>query len=443
MAGYDQLFGKGANVAEQLLVWQVFAQLVSALGGPLFDELAQQLRSDAPITALSVADAVDSVIKSHLSFDQGAQEASYSGINRSRFQTLVDGAGEPPGVETLLSWWRRGIIDAAGRGADSTSVEQGVLESRVKNKWLPGLMQSAFLPIGVADAVDAVVEGQISHDQGANFARQNGIDGDMFQILVNTRGNPPSPSELNELHRRGLIPLTGTGPDATSVQQGIFEGATKDKWWSLLAALADYVPPPRTVTAMVREGALTDDEALVLFQKAGLSQQLAGQYLAAAHLQKTTAQRELSAQEIANLYRDGFIDAGTATAMLKLLRFSDQDAAFLLDLAAFQQQQQQIRTAVSRIQTLYVNHKIDAATAGTTLDQLGIPATSRDQMLTTWNLERAANVKLLTAAEIVDGVKAQIFDDVTGVQLLEDLGYLHQEAVWRLEIGLKQMVPGL
>lgn len=440
MSDLGKLFAEGGT-ARQLLIWGVLQQLLGALLGPETVAL-QQLAAEAfPDVVLSPAQAVDGAVKGAITADDAAKEAQQSGINRGRFDTLLAVAGEPPGLQFLLEAYRRGHIPLDGAGSDSVSVTQGIRESRLRDKWIATIKAMALSPISIADAVDAVVEGQITREEGERIAYENGISQESFAILVDTRGNPPSPVQLNALHKRGLIPLEGVGPAVTSVQQGIYEGATKDKWWRMLAALADYIPPARTITAMIREGSLTDAEGLNFLKQQGLSDSLAAAYVTSAHHQKTTAQRELTVSNIGTLYRDRFVDRAEATQLLALLNESAQTIAFRLDLWDFDALQAKVRTAVSKVRGLFVAHKIDETVASSTLDGLGIPASGRDEMLSVWKLEREANVQQLTAAEIADAVYYDLLTPEEGVARLVQLGWTPDDAVLRIGIRLHGKPP--
>lgn len=438
---FSALLGRGQNAAEQLFIWAVLQQLVAAMLSPAFQEVQRAVNEVSQTTPLSPLQLADMVVRNILARGDAEAYAKQSGIAPSDFQRMVESAGEPPSPQEMLAAVRRGVAPLEGTGPDQVSFQQAVAESRIYTKYTRVLEALADLPLTVGDAVDAAVENQIPYDQAQREAFLSGVNADRFRILVNTRGNPPSPTELNELHKRGLIPLEGTGPEATSVQQGIFEGATKDKWWKLLAALADYVPPPRTVTALVREGTVTDDQALKLFQEAGLPADLAGAYLASGHHQKTQAQRDLTVSQVTALYRDRLVSRDEATTMLGALRFDAGSIAFLLDLADFEALQVKVRSAVTKVHNLYVAHKIDQQTASTTLDGLGIPAAGRDEMLTVWNLERDANVATLTAAEIADAVFYAIIPIGEGVARLVELGWPQDEAIIRIGIRLHGKQP--
>lgn len=437
-ADLGKLFKPG-GVGEQLLVWGLLQQLIGAALAPQLELVTRgvnALQQTTPLTPEQLADMVNRAI---VSLGDGEAYAKQSGISPSDFLRLVQAAGDAISPQEAVTAFRRGLIPREGRGPDSLSLEQAIAESRIRDKWVGTIEQLGMVPVPVADAVDAVVEGQITFDEGAHFAFLNGVSREDFTILVNTRGNPPSVTELLEMNRRGLIPLEGTGPDVLSVQQGIFEGATKDKWWQRLAALIAYLPPPRTVTALVREGSITDDQALALFKQSGLSQELATAYLESAHHQKLLADKQLAKADVLQLYRDQLIDAQTATALLAADKYTAQEIAWLLQMEDLRRAIAFVNKAVERIHTLYVGWRIDKVEAVADLDALHVPPAQRDQLLALWDIERNANVKDLTAAEIASAFFYKVIDQDTAITELERIGYDERKA-WIL-LSVRQHGP--
>lgn len=421
-SGLGGLF-KGGAVAEQLLVWGVLNQLLGTVLQPPLQYLQRGVNSQMQAQPLSPADLADMVNRNIVGQGDAESYAKQSGVAPSDFARLVEQAGDGISPTDAVLALRRGLIPRDGRGPDVLSLEQAVAESRIRDKWVKVVEGLGAQPLPVADAVDAVVESQISADEGAAWAQKSGVDQDVFTILYNTRGNPPSPTELLELHRRGLIPLSGTGPDATSVQQGIFEGATKNKWWSLLAALGDYVVPPRTVTAMVRAGSLTDEQALAEFKKSGLSQELAQAYLEDAHHQRLQATKDLAKGIVDQLYHDQVVSQDQATQMYEALGYSASEVPFLLAVQDLRRSVTAQQQAISRIHAQYVNHKVDKTTASNALDAVKVPSAQRDQLFADWDVELEVNVKVLTPTEIGDALKYGILDQAQATaQLIQD-GY--------------------
>lgn len=434
-AELGKLFGEG-SAARQLLVWQVLAQAIGAILAPELELLTREGNKVLPASPLTPAELADMVVRNILPHAAAASYATESGTSTDDFARMVQSAGSPPSPQELIAALRRGVIEHDGTGPDSTSFVQGIAEGRTYNKWRPVYEALADVPIGVADAVDAVVEGQISFDEGAHIAFLNGVSADNFKILYDTRGNPPAPGELLTLWKRGIIPLNGTGPDVISVEQGISEGATKNKWFKALTELAAYIIPPRSVVTMVRDGAMSDDDALVELAKSGLDAKQAAAYVAEGHHQKTATTRQLTVSTIVALYQDRLVDKAAAVQMLEAIRYSAEDAAFELDIADFKALEAKVRQAISKVHSLYVAHHITSEVASQTLSGLNVPQAGVNEMLEIWGLERDANVQQLTAGEIADAVYYQIIDLTTGVQRLVDLGWTQQDAQIRLYIRL-------
>lgn len=438
MAGgfsFSAIFGK-ESAAYQLFVWQVLGQVISTVGMPGFIALQQLVMSRVPVVALSPADAVDAALKGHLSADQAAAEASLSGISRERFDVLLAAAGAPLAPEELVVALRRGLIPETGSGAESISFAQGVRESRLNPKWTDTLKALGVqLPTPV-DALQAVLEGQIDEATGRELYARFGGDPQYYEMLFNTRGSAPTPLEAIGMANRGIIPWEGTGPDATTYEQAFLEGPWRNKWAEPYRQFGVYVVPPRSVTAMVRSGALTDDRALAEFRKSGMSQEMAAAMLADAHHVKAQEDRELAKTDILQLYSDRLIDGPTATGMLSDLGYNAADSAFLLGVRDFQLEQQRISKAVGRLETLYVAHKLSDQDVISAMEALGVPPSGRDAKLRTWQIERLANVKILTDAQICDAVYYLFISVDEGLAELEALGYSPRDAWIRLGVRL-------
>lgn len=442
MAGFNfgSVFGR-ESAAYQLFVWQVLASFVGAVGEPGVMALQQLVLSHAPITPLSVADAVDAALKGHLTEAEAEAEALLAGISNERFRVLLASAGSPLAPEELVVAWRRGIIPESGTGAQSVSFEQGVRESRLNPKWTNTLKALAVQQPTPMDVLEALLEGQIDEATARDLYTKFGGDVTYFTMLYNTRGSAPTPIELVDMANRGVIPWEGTGPDATSFQQGMLEGPYRNKWATAYRGAAEWRPTVREISAMVAKGSITDDEARALFAQVGATPAMADQQLRDAHATKTETERDLTVSIIKSLYSDGLIDRQLAQQLLSTLRYSDDSVGFYLALWDFEILQAKVRSAVSRVHNLYVAHKIDATAATKTLQGLSVPASGIQTMLSTWNLERDANVATLTAAQVCDAVYYSIITPEEGLRRLVQLGWPPDEATIRIQIRLHGQAP--
>jgi hypothetical protein len=409
------LFGSG-SVIRQILVWQVLGEILQPLLAPLQQEIANVLWTRFPDVPLSPAEAALGVVKNTIPHADAVADANRSGISGTNFDRMVANTGEPISIEQALFLLRRGKIDQA-------RLVHAIRQSRVRDEWTDAILDLEYLPISASDAVDAAVEEQIPYADAERMAGYNGVTPDDFRILYNTRGRPPGPAELLELVRRGIIPRDGTGPDVLSLQQGIAESAVKTKWTPAYNALLTYLPPPRTVTALERQGAITPEQAQQLYIQHGLSPELAAAYSADASRQKTQKHRDLTEAQVLSMYQAHFLTSSQASGLLEVLGYTAQETATLLAWEDVQRELKAINTALSRLHTLYTSRKIGTTTLHNAFNALGVSPQQIDELLRIWTLERDARVATLTAAQIATAFQHAIIDQPTAVQALEDLGY--------------------
>lgn len=433
MAGIGGILGN--PLLEQILLYNVLGQLIGAGLGPFATALSNTVNTAEPLVALPPADAAQAVIRNLMDHGAAADEAVKAGIDRPRFDVLVGLAGDAPDPTSLAVALRRKLID---QGRYMTGIRQG----RLRDEWAALVQELAVVQPSPGAMLAAYLEGQIPEAEARDRYAQLGGDPAYFDILFATEGQAPSPVEALELANRGVIPWTGRGEAAVSYEQAFLEGPWRNKWLSSFRALGEYLPPPRTVTAMHREGALSDAQAIDLYRKAGLSPELARAYMSASASQRTVKTHELAQSTVEALYRDRLIPRTEAAAFLGSLRYTPQEAEYILELVDVQVSQKYLTAAVGRVHTLYVGHKIARAQALAVLGQLQLDATNAGDLVSIWDYERAANVKTLTASEVAAALKLKLVDQPTAQAELEALGYLPHDAWLYLSVHMKVALPG-
>lgn len=422
------------SAIRQILLWTVVGQLISPLLAPLIQVEANTVNSRASVVPISPAEAALGVLRGDIPQGDAESEAQMSGINTTRFGWMLANTGEPISPQEALELLRRGKID-------QPTLERAIRQSRVRDEWIPAILDLAYEPMTVADAVAAAVEEQLPYDVAKAKAAQAGLDVSDFDTLVQTRGRPPGPSELLELVRRGIIPENGTGPGVLSLEQGIAESDVKTKWVPAYRALLEYMPPPRTITALERQGVITPTQAQQMYQAAGLTPELAAAYSASATTTKLAKQREITEAQLLSMYQDQFMSAAEVTPMLVGLGYTEAEVEILLHWEDAKRELTLLKSAIGRIHTLYVNRKIGTTTATNALNSLGVSSDQQTHMFTTWTIERETRVPTLTAAQISAGVQYQVITSDQGLAALQDLGYSPWDAWFYLSQHLHQALP--
>lgn len=372
-------------------------------------------------TLLSPADAALAEVRGHLPHKAAAGIAEEAGITGHDYGVLRDNTAQPLTLTAVVELWRRGAVSEA-------DLERAIHESTVDDSWTDAIKQLGIVPPSPDIALQAYLEGQVPEAEARRRYKEGGGDPSWFDSDYDTRGSAPSPVELGDMANRGIIPWNGQGPKATTFQQGFLEGPWRNKWRGPMRKLAEYLPPPRTVTAMYHEGSLTRKEANDLLVKQGLTAHLAAAYTQSGSNQKTAGQRDLAVSTIMDLYRDQAIGKQDAKGFLTDLGYDGDEADFILLVSDLRRVQRYTETAIRTIHTQYTNHSITQLNASDKLDHLGVPSGQRDQLLQLWDLERQARVETLTATQIRQAFEHDLISRDDAVQRLVNKGYSRGDA---------------
>lgn len=425
--GLTGVFGAG-GIGQQLLIWGVLNQLLVGALAPAVSDIEQAANTADPVIPLTPEQLAVGQVRGIIDDGSAPGEAAKSGIGTGRFAQLVELAQQPVSLDLGIQAARRSLGQvgpgmAAGIDLDTYFADLGISE-----QYRPLLKAAVFVQPSAAEVLNAWLEGQIEADEAVARISATGLDPSWIQTAYNANGQAPTPTQALELLNRGIIPEDGTGPESVSYQQAFLEGPWRNKWLDVFKALRFYVPPPRTVTAMLKEGALTEAQATQYLKDSGLDDTLIAIYIAAAAHTTSVAQRELSQAQVVAAYEDKLITNAEATADLVALKYPASSAALLLALADKKQATAAAKSATTRIQTLYLSGKDDAATARAALASLGLNDDSITALLATWDLERTTTTRTLTEAQIVAAVYYAAMTTATGISRLVALGYDEQDA---------------
>ena len=423
MAGLGGAFSGllGNAVLQQIVLYQVVGGIVGPALGPFAAVAEQAAWSAAPNAVLSPAELAVARLRGAMTADDAATEARLSGYNRARFDVLSLIAGNAPGPEELVVALRRGIID-------QPTYDRGIAQGNLRNEWGPVMQKLGVVQPPPTAMLEAELEGQLEHAEALRRYQALGGDPDYYSILFNTQGQAPTPTQALELANRQIIPWTGHGPDSVSYEQAFLEGPWRNKWLTPFKALAEYLPPPRTVVAMLRAGSIDDVQAATWLKHQGLSDTAVKAYIADASEQKTAGTKDLAQSTILALYHDRIINRAKASTYLQDLGYSVDEANYVLAVADAQLSQRFLSSAVNRVHARYVGWRIDKKTAQTALGDLNIDTNGISDLMALWDIERTTNTPQLSAAQIAKAYKDQIIDRTTAYDRLTQLGYSKQEA---------------
>jgi hypothetical protein len=401
--------------------------------GPVLKALAAQL--------LSPADAADAVVRNFLTTAEGEAVAGKQGFSATDFETLVHLSGDAPGPQQLAESLRRGLIPQTGTGSQSISFEQGIAESRLADKWAPVVEGLAKIWPSPVNALDAQVKGQLTADEASALYAKLGGDPQFESWLYNSIGEGPSPLEAANLAARGIIPWTGTGAGSTSYEQAVKESHYRDKWTPAYRALAEHIPAPSTVIALLAHRIIDEPTATAQLLQNDMTPEQAATYVAEAGYQSISEYRGLAQSAVVDMYFAHLLDKDQATEILTALHVSPDAIALILAYADMRYQVQAMNRTVSRLATLFATRKIGESAARAALTKLGVPVATVTEVIAEWELQASMQVKTLTEAQIVDGWYYNVIPQAQAVGLLTTIGYTPYDAWVVLSVKNKAPLP--
>lgn len=392
--------------------------------------------------------------------DRMADQAAQLGYGPNQFEDAYGEALNAPGLESLYSLWRRGLIDT---GAFVHGLDKAKLEDEWKTP-LEGLRDVLLSP---AELANARQQGYIQQGRQYDEAELQGVTNDRAEIQFEMVGLPPGHAEAQSLFNRGLI-------DRATFDQMIREGHTKTKYTDVLfesarklltateyvdAHLRGYISEAEMYAGTAMWG-LTRADTDVLFKSHGrpitvhqITTGLArggvydgptgaipAEYLAS--LQEGSIKPPWYNLAYANRYtipsyfvlramlQDGTLTEAEGADYFKQMGWppdlADKAAAAYTGGGAtkadthLSKAQTQLWTATHRS---YVNDRTDDATATTALTAAGVAPASIPDVLRTWQEERAIVRGGLSPAQIKKAYGAREFDNATAVARLVELGW--------------------
>lgn len=401
---------------------------------PMVRELARVL--------LSPAELASGVVRNFVPHDQGVKVSGQQGMSAADFDTLVRLSGDAPAPGQLAEALRRGLIPAEGTGAGAVSFAQGIAEGRLADKWTGTIKGLSLLWPTPTAVLDAWVKGQLTDQQARDLYVRLGGDEQFITWLYGSLGEAPTPLEAAAMAERGIIPWQGTGPTVTSYEQAVKESHYRNKWEGAYRDLAVPLPAPSTVGTFLQDGAIDRATAATLLGQHGYDQTAIEAFIHDAEINALSDYRGLTKQSVADMYYAQLISADLATQILVSLHMTEQAANLLLAYVEMRRAIDQVTKLVSRVGTMFVNHKITVSTATQALTQLGVPAQAVQSIIYDWQITASANVKTLTATQIVDGWYYTALTQDEAIQQLQAIGYTAFDAWVLLSNKAKGPIPG-
>lgn len=180
---------------------------------------------------MSTADAVEAAVQGHLSLDQSKTIATQNGLEPDHWQVLYDTAGNPPGVQEMVSMWHRGQLT-------EPQLRQGIAESRLKNKYIDVVIGSAETLPPERSVISLLTQGAIDDATATRILFSHGYAPDIVTALL-SEGHKVKTQKQREVTASQVVALYEDGAignaQATSMLSDLGYDAEMAAWEITLA----------------------------------------------------------------------------------------------------------------------------------------------------------------------------------------------------------------
>lgn len=401
------LFQALATERGQAWAWIGGAATSSLMAGGLMEVLANMLRPvTLPIirhnpTAPLDANTVSAMVPRGVMSDADAsQDAASTGINRKRFNALVEMSRTYPTVDELRSMLNRG--EATLQQATDVLQRLGI-----PPQWSVRLLDLRKAPITPENAAAMWNRDIVSTEEGRAIARKWGVSSEDFDRLTQLGGDPLPAQDLGVAYRRGII-------NRDRFQRGIVQGPLRKEWFDVLEKL--MISRMSTVDAAdaVNQGYMGLSEAQGIARENGLDPedfatliQMAGQPPGVEFAQDALNRGAITKAEFDVMFKESRIKNRYLDLLYEMrIRLIPQETARLL----------------------YRNGVYSRAQALTTLLKHGFSQADASALLELEETRGDDNTRELTRAQIIDLYESGLFSAADAVELLLGMGYSDRDA---------------
>lgn len=281
---------------------------------------------------MSTADAVEAAVQGHLSLTESQIIAAQNGLMPGHWQVLYDTAGNPPGVQEMVSMWHRGVLTEA-------ELIQGIKESRLKDKYIQKTIDAGVTLLPERSIVSLVSKGGLTDAQGMDLLLRRGYAPDIAQALI-VEAHVTKTAKQRELTASQVVSLYEDGAishdDVLSMLAGLGYDAEVAAWELTIADLR--VVKKFNDAAISRLHSLytgwriTEADALTTLDSLRIAPGQRDNLMTLWNLERGVSTKDLTLAQITAAHKKGILSDQDFFDRVRGIGYAADDAALLAEL---------------------------------------------------------------------------------------------------------------
>lgn len=420
-----------------LINLSLLTQFLSVHQEPVKEKIRQRINADtrpnlprmeeilrAAFIAPEKTEEVVKVLQKH-----GFSEESIKLLFISQYQTYD--------VDTIRILYHRGKLDKPK--VFERMRELGFTDTRIKEimeSWPVIPPVTDILTMVAKEAYDLEIVRKWGFDDELETVpmktlRKHGLSDEWSTNYWRAHWEMPSLEMGMEMLHRGIIELDDL--------KLLFRVVEIPPYWRDKLLKVAYRPYTRVdVRRMEKAGVLTVDDLVRAYKDIGYDEEKAGKMAEFTLAFNRGAEKDLAKGEVLKGYRKKVIAETDAMTMLQKMRYSEDEARYLLRMEDYKEEEEQQDDAVDNIKLRFQENLIDAREARRHLDELNLPAAQTNLLMDKWEIKRFIDRKLPSKTDLDKFWRAGIIgEDVYTAEMLR-LGYSSRQVDWYRQLQHKQ-----
>jgi hypothetical protein len=279
---------------------------------------------------MTAGDAITAALKGVLDPNTAETLFGQAGGLVSQFQTLLDTAGDPIGVEQAMALLNHGYI------AESDA-EEVIRHSRINPIFENMALLTRFKFLAPYQVVQAVKAGTATIEQGTEWLLAEGYPVDQVTAVLQANAAPATAaakevteSQIAEMYEQGYISLQ----EAEARLQALGYKQTDTDFILAVYDESRRLTMVKAAVGQIRKvylaGRIDNATATTDLQALGVDQEAIGTYLAIWTVEQQTELKELTAAQIGDSVKAGYMTTDDATGRWESMGYNATDAGLLL-----------------------------------------------------------------------------------------------------------------
>ncbi len=201
-------------------------------------------------------------------------------------------------------------------------------------------------------------------------------------------------------------------------------------WRDKLIAIS-YSPFTRVdIRRMYQVGVLSKEDVFRAYKDIGYDDWHAQKLTEFTLMGAAEEERDLTKTDILGGYRERMISREEAVSALVKMGYDEEEANFYLDREDYKAEKERRDTITKIWKELYITRRVSQNDVIRALSEINLPASQIDNLISTWDAEREAQLRTPTLSDLRRYYKKGIIDETTFRQELEVLGFSPRYIDW-------------